>query len=105
MKAIIAALLTAFTLSAATADAQTPPRKSMKHRSHNYSRHHKRTGKVHYYGHDQHVQFKQGDEGRPNAYHGDNVPENDGVQKNEQRNVNYQSGQPLPPNTGTNGRR
>ena len=37
---------------------------------------------------------------RPSAYKGDHVPENDGPKKNGQRNLNYNSGQPLPSNSG-----
>ncbi len=36
----------------------------------------------------------------PSPYHGDNTPINDGVKKNKQRNLNYNSGQPLPPSNG-----
>ena len=37
---------------------------------------------------------------RPSSYKGDNVPENDGQKKNEQRNMNYNSGQALPASNG-----
>jgi hypothetical protein len=37
---------------------------------------------------------------KPSAYKGDDVPENDGQQKNAARNINYNSSQPLPANNG-----
>jgi hypothetical protein len=36
----------------------------------------------------------------PSPYHGDNTPANDGIRKNKNRNLNYNSGQPLPPSNG-----
>lgn len=40
------------------------------------------------------------DERRPSAYKGDRVPENDGAKKNQQRNLNYNTGQALPASNG-----
>jgi len=37
-----------------------------------------------------------------NPYEGKPSRQNDGVKKNEQRNMNYQTGQPLPPSNGSN---
>src|ERR1700744_4499976 len=39
-----------------------------------------------------------------NPYEGKPSQQNDGVKKNEQRNMNYQSGQPLAPSNGSNTR-
>jgi hypothetical protein len=36
----------------------------------------------------------------PSSYRGDNTPVNDGQRKNVQRNMNYNTNQPLPPSTG-----
>lgn len=96
MKFLTITLLAAFTLST-TADAH----KTGKKHYHKKSAAHKRT---YYSGHDEHTSFKTGDAGRPSPYKGDNVPENDGVKKNEERNKNYQTNQPLPPNNGSSGR-
>ena len=43
---------------------------------------------------------KKTDAKRPSAYKGDNVPENDGQKKNQQRNMNYNSSQPMPSSSG-----
>ena len=59
-------------------------------------------GKPTYYYNNSDGTLSQGktDEQRPSAYKGDRVPENDGVKKNAQRNLNYNNGQALPANNG-----
>ena len=61
---------------------------------------HRRAKPTYYYNSDGTLSDKPGDARRPSAYKGDNVPENDGHRKNVQRNINYNSGQPLPSNSG-----
>lgn len=72
-------------------------------RSRKYHRHHRRghyarqrpMRHTFYRTHDPHATTHQ-----PSPYKGDNTPINDGQQKNKHRNMNYNTGQPLPSNTG-----
>ena len=88
MKNIILAIA-ALTLLQTSALAQGSRRHHKKYRGH-----HKTT---YYYDRNRPVQT---DATRPSAYKGDKVPENDGVKKNKQRNLNYNNGQPMPSNSG-----
>ena len=89
MKKIIFAAAAISMLSAA-ATAQDIKRSNRKYRKHKpvYYYNGNVTGRV------------QTDSTRPSPYKGDKVPENDGVKKNMNRNMNYNSGQPLPSNSG-----
>ena len=87
MKKLLIAITTVMiVLGCGTADAAT--RRHKKHRAH----------KITYYN--SNSRAVQTDATRPNAYHGDKVPENDGVKKNKQRNLNYNNGQPMPSSSG-----
>jgi hypothetical protein len=87
-----------FSLLIQVADGQTAATKRTKSKKH--------TSKPTYYHNsdgsvsDRPQKKPTSDAKRPSAYKGDNVPENDGPKKNEQRNINYNSGQPLPSNSG-----
>ena len=91
-------LLLSFLLLIPFADGQTATTKRTKSKKHN-------TKPTYYYNSDGTLSDKPQenatpDAKRPSAYKGDNVPENDGQKKNEQRNINYNSGQPLPSSSG-----
>lgn len=90
MKKIILAC-TAFMLLFSTADAK----KKVAHKK-------KPKAKTTYYVNGDGTYSTTGhtDATRPSAYKGDRVPENDGQKKNKERNLNYNSGQPLPSNAG-----
>jgi hypothetical protein len=81
---------------ATSADAAVKKRKASHHKR--STRHSPARGA--YSGRNTSYKFKQTDAGRPSPYKGDNVPENDGQQKNKTRNLNYGNSQPLPPNDG-----
>jgi len=91
-------MLSVFLVFAGIAEAQTPRAKSKKYRKHN-------SKPTYYYNSDGTLSDKPAGAAtstkRPSAYKGDNVPENDGQKKNEQRNINYNnSSQPLPSSSG-----
>lgn len=64
------------------------------------ARRHTAAKPTYYYNSDGTLSTTPADAQRPSPYNGDRVPENDGVKKNQQRNLNYNSGQALPPNNG-----
>ena len=55
---------------------------------------------TYYYNKDGTLSDGKSDAQRASPYNGDKVPENDGVKKNKQRNLNYNTGQALPSNSG-----
>jgi len=71
-----------------------------KHHSHRHHtqlrRHHRPHHKSSYTRHN----IKVNNDAMDNPYHGKNSRQNDGVKKNDHRNMNYNSGQPLPPSDG-----
>lgn len=91
-------ILAAFLLILPTADAQKNTSKQTKHK--------KTSSKPTYYYNsdgtlsDKPQKTQTPDSKRPSAYKGDDVPANDGQKKNQQRNMNYNSGQPLPSSSG-----
>lgn len=67
---------------------------------HHYSRHSRHTTHHHRGTSYTHHNIKVQNDAMDNPYHGRNSKQNDGVKKNEHRNMNYNTGQPLPPNNG-----
>ena len=90
MKFLIATLALIIGLQA---DAMAQHRRSSHHRKvqRHHSRHH---GRTFYRTHSAHSAEA------PSPYHGDNTPINDGQKKNKHRNMNYNTGQPVPSNNG-----
>lgn len=80
--------------------AQTERTSRTKKRTHNRSTKHRPAKKVMYYNQKTKPPVSA-DESRPSPYKGDETRSNDGVKKNEHRNMNYNSGQPLPANNGS----
>lgn len=79
--------------------AQAQERHTTSHTTHHhYTRHRKHT--THHHGSYTHHNIKVQNDAMDNPYHGKNSRQNDGVKKNEHRNMNYNSGQPLPPSDG-----
>jgi hypothetical protein len=72
-------------------------RRHSKHR-----RTHHRTHRSHHRVHREKTYYRthNGPVQQPSAYKGDNTPINDGQKKNKNRNMNYNSGQPLPSSSG-----
>jgi len=66
------------------------------HRKATHRRAHHRVSQRHTYSRTHRVTQTEA----PSPYKGQNSPVNDGVRKNQQRNLNYNSGQPLPPSNG-----
>jgi hypothetical protein len=95
MRKILLAIAALLMLQMST-DAQTVNK--------SHRRHHKHKPTYYYNNSDGSLSTKPNaatsDARRPSAYKGDRVPENDGQKKNKQRNINYNSGQPLPANNG-----
>ncbi len=77
------------------ADAQKTRRKHVKYKKHNEK-------PTYYYNKDGTLSDKplSADASRPSPYQGDKVRENDGPKKNEHRNINTNSSQPLPSSSG-----
>jgi len=97
MKKILLAI-TACLLILPAADAQNIKAKNKKYRKHS-------SKPTYYYNSDGTLSDKPAgattNPKKASAYKGDNVPENDGQKKNEQRNINYNnSSQPLPSSSG-----
>jgi hypothetical protein len=88
MRIILVAVAT-LAMFCTDASGQTIKRTNRKYRKH----------KPVYYNSNHRTQV-QTDATRPSPYKGDKVPENDGVKKNAQRNINYNNGQPMPSNSG-----
>jgi len=83
-------LLTVCFLIQTDADAQS-------RKKNNYRKSHARRHHTYYRTHNTSM---KSDDVRPSPYKGDNTPSNDGPKKNQTRNLNSNSGQPLPPNNG-----
>lgn len=67
------------------------------------SRYHQRRSTHHVRKHQRHTYYRTHTVAQPQApspYRGENTPINDGQKKNKHRNMNYNTGQPLPSNNG-----
>lgn len=90
MKYLVILLVLLVCLPSDNASAQRSRKYHRHHRSMRHPARHK-----FYRTHDPHATMHQA-----SPYKGDNTPINDGQRKNKQRNMNYNTGQPLPSNTG-----
>lgn len=73
-----------------------------KHNSHHHhrSRHRQHSMSHHRSAYSRH-NIKVNNDAMDNPYHGKNSRQNDGAKKNDHRNMNYNTGQPLPPSDGS----
>ena len=76
-------------------DSGAQSRRNTRHKkySHRHHRHRPATRHTYYRTHNRPVE-------PPSVYKGDNTPVNDGQRKNKNRNLNYNTGQPLPASNG-----
>lgn len=86
--------LMAFGITYAQAQQHHTTRHTTHHR---YTRHKKTTH--HHSSYTRH-NIKVHNDAMDNPYHGRNSRQNDGVKRNERRNLNYNTGQPLPSSDG-----
>jgi len=80
--------------------AQAQEHHTTRHTTHHRYTKHRRHTTHHRSSSYAHHNIKVNNDAMDNPYHGKNSRQNDGVKKNDHRNMNYNSGQPLPSSDG-----